>query len=185
MVKMENKWHDGDLITLKIPMRIRTEKRFNNATSIIRGPLYYSLRIGKKYKKISLNGMDHGLSIFYKGSVDWEIRPATPWNYGLILNDDDPGKSFSLRKNPITKYPFSDIGEMVYNDDLGQYQAWEHEAPVVLEVKGKIIPDWIMKNNSSDDPPKSPVISKERTEKLELVPYGCTRLRITEFPTIM
>ena len=185
MVKVEKKWKDGELITLNIPMKIRTEKRFNNATSIIRGPLYYSLRIGKQYKKISLNGTDYGLSISYKGSVDWEIRPTTPWNYGLILDDSEPANSFKIRKNDITKYPFSDIGEMIYNEESDQYQAWNYEAPVVLEVKGKKIPGWGMKNNSSDDPPESPVISSEPFEILELVPYGCTRLRITEFPTIL
>jgi hypothetical protein len=32
------------------------------------------------------------------------------------------------------------------------------------------------------DPPMSPTVSSESEVDLELVPYGCTRLRISEFP---
>jgi len=184
MVKLEKVWNDGDQVTLKIPMKIRTESRFNGSTSVIRGPLYYSLRIGTQYKKISLNGQPYGLSIPYKGSVDWEIYPTTPWNFGLIVNSEDPESSFVIRKNEIMEYPFSDLGEQIYNTDLDQYETWGKEAPIVLVGKGRRIPEWTLKNNSSDIPPLSPVITNEEIETLELVPYGCTRLRVTEFPTV-
>jgi hypothetical protein len=116
--------------------------------------------------------------------VDWEIYPTTPWNFGLIVNSEDPESSFVIRKNEITEYPFSDLGEQIYNTDLDQYETWGKEAPIVLVGKGRRIPEWTLKNNSSDIPPLSPVITNEEIETLELVPYGCTRLRVTEFPTV-
>jgi len=57
-------------------------------------------------------------------------------------------------------------------------------APVVLAVQGRRLPDWKLVQNSADDPPPSPVESQEPLTELELVPYGCTRLRITEFPVL-
>jgi hypothetical protein len=185
MVRIEREWSDGDEIRLNLPMHIRTETRFNHSTSILRGPLYYALRIGKEYKRISLNGLTNGLSIAYKGSVDWEIRPTTPWNYGLIFDPSDPENSITVRRNPVSPLPFSDLEEQVYDAESDTYQEWMDPAPVVLTIHGKRIPEWKMKNHSADDPPLSPVVSQEPVEVLELVPYGCTRLRITEFPTIL
>jgi len=59
------------------------------------------------------------------------------------------------------------------------------DAPVVLEINGKLVPEWTLKKNSADDPPASPVRSGEPVTRLELVPYGCARLRITEFPIVI
>jgi hypothetical protein len=41
-----------------------------------------------------------------------------------------------------------------------------------------------MNNNSADIPPLSPVKPVGDPEVITLVPYGCTRLRITEFPVM-
>jgi hypothetical protein len=41
-----------------------------------------------------------------------------------------------------------------------------------------------MKNNSADIPPKSPVKPEGDPEIIILVPYGCAKLRITEFPVM-
>ena len=46
------------------------------------------------------------------------------------------------------------------------------------------IPEWTMKNNSADVPPVSPVKPEGDPEIITLVPYGCARLRITEFPVM-
>ena len=71
--------------------------------------MYFALRIGKLYDKIELKERNFG-SIEYKGSVDWEIRPSTEWNVGILpLEDQD----FEIIQTKISKYPFSDIGEMI------------------------------------------------------------------------
>jgi hypothetical protein len=46
------------------------------------------------------------------------------------------------------------------------------------------IPEWTMKNNSAEVPPLSPVKPEGDIEIITLVPYGCARLRITEFPVM-
>jgi hypothetical protein len=181
--KVERNWRSGDVIMLKLPMKIRTEERFNRSISILRGPLYYSLRIGKEYQKIHLQSRSI-TSIDYKGSTDWHIRPTSRWNYGLLLYEKDIENSIAVQKNLIRKYPFSDLGELVYSEQLQKYITWNFAAPVELMVQGKRIAEWQMKNNSADVPPISPINSNHNIETLKLVPYGCARLRITEFPVV-
>jgi hypothetical protein len=181
--KIKKQWKSGDVITLQLPMKIRTETRYNSAISILRGPLYYSLRIGKKYDRIRIK-TKRITSIDYMGPTDWEIRPTTAWNYGLQLDTENPVEDIVVEKNIISRLPFADTGEMIYSQEQHRYERWKEEAPIVLKVMGKKIPGWTLKNNSADDPPKSPIQSDQKTETLELVPYGCARLRITEFPLI-
>ncbi len=174
IVKMAGQWKPGDVVELKLPMKIRAETRYNNAVSLLRGPVYFSLRIGKKYDALK--------SYDYKGAVDWAIRPTTPWNYALALDRESPERGVKVVRNPIGAFPFADKGEPVYDEKQNKYRTYDREPPVLLLVSGRRLPVWTIKNNSSGDPPLSPVQSKEPVEELTLVPYGCARLRITEFP---
>ena len=161
-------------------MKLRIEKRYNNSISVLRGPLYFSLRIDKEYKSVKINYDNFG----YKGSTDWEIYPKSAWNYGLLINKENIGRGIILTENPIGKYPFSDKGDMIWRADSGKYIASTEEAPVVITARGIKIPEWTMKNNSADIPPLSPIKPVGDPEMINLVPYGCTRLRITEFPVM-
>ncbi|MCX6301780.1 MAG: glycoside hydrolase family 127 protein [Bacteroidia bacterium] len=179
-VKLNEKWDDGDIISLRLPFKIRTEKRYNNSESVLRGPLYFSLRIEKEYKSVKINYDNFG----YKGSVDWEINSMSPWNYGLMIDPINQERGFEVADNPVTKYPFADKGDMIWTPDSGKYVAWDKEAAVVITARGMKIPGWGMRNNSADIPPLSPVKPEGRTEVIQLVPYGSAKLRITEFPVI-
>ena len=57
-------------------------------------------------------------------------------------------------------------------------------APVVAKVKGRRLPGWGLEKGAAAPPPRSPVSSAEPLEALTLIPYGCTDLRMTEFPTL-
>ncbi|MDO9340835.1 MAG: glycoside hydrolase family 127 protein [Bacteroidales bacterium] len=178
--KINEKWKNGDQITVEIPMEIRVEKRFNNSLSVLRGPLYFSLRIDKEYKSVKINYDNFG----YKGSIDWEINPKSAWNYGLLIDKENIMSGLKVTENPIGKYPFSDKGDMIWSSDSGKYTPSTQDAPVVITARGIKIPEWMMKNNSADIPPLSPVKSEGDPEIITLVPYGCARLRITEFPVM-
>jgi hypothetical protein len=71
----------------------------------------------------------------------------------------------AFAERPVGEYPFSPDG-----------------APVTATVKGRRVAAWIVENGSPADVPSSPIISSEPLEELTLIPYGCTNLRITEFP---
>ena len=179
-VRLNEKWNDGDVITIDIPMNLRIENRYNNSSSLLRGPLYYSLRIDKEYKSVKINYDNFS----YKGSVDWEIYPKSPWNYGLMIDKHNLSRGFDVVENRFEKYPFADRGDMIWSSDSGRYISWNKDAPVVITARGIRIPEWTMKNNSADIPPRSPVKTSGNPEIIRLVPYGCARLRITEFPVI-
>ena len=180
---LKRSWQNGDVVTLVLPMKLKTEKRYNNAIAIKRGPLYFSLRIEKDFKRIHFEEKSFR-SIDYKGSSDWEISPTSDWNYGLLLNVNNPGASVQQDQFLIHEYPFGDRGDMVYWDQWDTFVSWQHEAPIVLRVPAKKIPAWKMKNNSANDPPQSPATVDGPIETVDLVPYGCARLRISEFPLL-
>jgi hypothetical protein len=180
-VKIYARWDPGDTIVLRFPMKVRTEKRYNNSIALLRGPLYFSLRMDKDYKSVKINYDNFG----YKGSTDWEIYPKSPWNYGLVIDRNNLDRGIEVIENEITAYPFADKGDMIWSADSARYLPWEKDAPVVITTRGMRIPDWTLKNNSADLPPPSPVAPNNGVpEIIQLVPYGNARLRITEFPLI-
>lgn len=93
-------------------------------------------------------------------------------------------RGLKLTVNSIGKYPFTDRGDMIWSADSGRYVASDQEAPLVLTARGIKIQDWTMKDNSADIPPLSPVKPEGNPEIITLVPYGCAKLRITEFPVM-
>jgi hypothetical protein len=157
---LKRKWEPGDTVELILPMKLRTERRFNNAVSILRGPLVFSLKIGERFEKLK----SHHATL---PTADWAVYPETPWNYALVLDAARPEGSVTVTSQKPTAVPFANEG-----------------APVVLNVKGRLVKGWGMVNNSADAPPASPVESAEPLVDLQLIPYGCTRLRVTEFPVV-
>jgi hypothetical protein len=178
--RLKERWKDGDQISVELPMKLRVEKTYNNSISILRGPVCFSLRIDKEYKSIKTNYDNFS----YKGSVDWEINPRSAWNYGLLMNKNNITRGIKVTENPISKYPFADRGDMIWSADSGKYFTWTQDAAVLISARGMKIPGWDIKNNSADIPPLSPVKPEGDPEIITLVPYGCARLRITEFPVI-
>jgi hypothetical protein len=161
-VRIDRTWKSGDTITLKLPMQVSVTRwaKNKNCASVARGPLTYSLKIGEKVHRVG-------------GTDKWpalEILPATPWNFGLVLDAANPAASFEVRQKsgPLPEQPF----------------AWD-AAPVELEAKAKKIPAWKLDQKGLVGPLcESPVRSEEPTETVALIPMGCGRLRIASFPVI-
>ena len=154
---IEREWKDGDVIEIVFPMSATAERRFHGSVSLTRGALVYSMPIGEKWVK-------------YRGEephADYEIYPTTPWNYGLSVNIENPEDSIQIRTKPM--------GDPVFSPD---------GAPIEMFVKGRIVPEWQMQHNAAGLLPESPIKSSEPIQTLRLIPYGCTNLRITEFPLI-
>lgn len=151
----EREWHDGDVIDLRFPMKARAERRFSDSVALKRGPIVYSLKIGERWEKV--RGADP--------CPDYAVHPTTAWNYGLLIDPEKP-------EVEVVKEP---VGQTVYGPD---------HAPVELKVKGRKIPEWALVDNQAGPLPQSPAKSSEPVEELTLIPYGCAKLRITEFPLL-
>lgn len=154
---IDREWTGKTTVTVTFPMKARVERRFNNSVSILRGPLAYSLKMGEYWKKIAGE----------EPHADWEVYPTTPWNYGLLIDPDDPEKSIAFESFRVGSCPFSPEG-----------------APVRMTVKGKLVPEWIIEHSAAGVLPASPVKSTQPIAYLVLIPYGCTNLRVTEFPCV-
>lgn len=144
-------------ITLDLPATVRLYEGDQGSVAIERGPLVYSLKIGTEWRKLKDSGP----------FADWEVHPTSPWNYALEVDPKRPARSVRFAERPIGPTPFSQEG-----------------APIVATVKGRRLPGWTLEKNAAARPPQSPVSSDEPLEDLTLIPYGCTDLRITEFPRL-
>jgi len=164
--RIERSWKDGDTVSMNLPMKLRTEERFNGAAAILRGPLVFSLKLGELYRQIPK--AEKGTFRFSQyPHADWEIHPASPWNYGLVLDREAPERSIEVVRAPVSAIPFA-----------------QSTAPVVLKTKGRRILSWVLEDNSAGETPRSPAETSQEIETVELIPYGSTRLRISEFPTV-
>jgi hypothetical protein len=168
--RIEREWRGSTEIALTFPMRSKVTTRYNEAVAIERGPLVYALKIGESWTQVNADKphreLPHG---------DFEVRPTTPWNYGLVVDPDDPGTSVQFEQQPVGDRPFSPEG-----------------AGVVAKAKGRLLPNWkIVRGWAAELSPADLAWANpdapgptDPLEELTLIPYGCTNIRITEFPRL-
>ncbi|HEX4308931.1 MAG TPA: hypothetical protein VHZ25_02830 [Acidobacteriaceae bacterium] len=174
-LRLHRTWRDGDVVDLKFHFKVHTENRRNNAAAIAWGPLYFALRIGESFRRIDLPGIPTPATC-----VNWEVTPTTPWNVALAIDRDHP--VCEMARNPIGSMPFAQKGEPVRPPEADDFSPWQGDAPLILRVNAKEVADWKMNGANAASVPVSPVRSKPAGKVVELIPYGCSRLRISEFP---
>ena len=160
-------WSDGDVVEAVFPMKVTTDSWYENSISVERGPLVYALKIEEQWVKKD-NSADKVRGDFY-----YEVYPESPWNYGII-DFEDVGTAFKVTV---------DSGKLE-NDWYWSIDS----APVMIEAKAKRIPSWTLHNNSAGPLPYSRMYGNgtadQPVETVTLIPYGCSTLRISEFPVI-
>jgi hypothetical protein len=166
IVKIEREWKSGDVVELTLPMHIFKNSWYENAISIERGPITYALKIGAESKKVThvKDSVDYGNSYY-------EVFPTTPWNYGLIETPDSKlAVQYKITKTgAVSNYPWN-----------------LQNAPITITTQAKRIPSWQLYNDMAGPMPYSigSGLATDKEENVVLVPYGCTTLRISEFPVV-
>lgn len=160
VVKLERKWSNKDEVTLTLPMEVSLERYNENSVSVERGPLVYALKIEEQWKKVKNND---AYGDYY------EVHPQSPWNYGLLATDAKQKQAFTFIKKQMSETPWN----------------IEH-APVEIHALAVQLPEWKMYNGNAGPLPYSPqaMPANEKPVTVTLIPYGCTTLRISEFPEV-
>jgi hypothetical protein len=153
-------WQGTNTLTLHIPSQKEVLFK-NNSATLIKEPLVYSLRIGERWQRIHEDRPERALP-----HSDWEVYPTTDWNYALRLSQN-MDECFQFTYHPMSKIPFSPDG-----------------APITVTAQGQHINQWRESEGNANEIPSLKKMLQTRIEDITLIPYGCTNLRITEFPFI-
>lgn len=141
-------------------MELKASTWHDFSMAIERGPLVYSLKVRDRRETKDRNDQ-------YKAFQ--EVYPVDDWNYGL-LQEDLNNLSTSVK--------------VINKEWKGDYPWNLENAPVELKMKGFKVPEWKLVNGAPIFPGFWGRYNADDAviDEIILVPYGCTTLRITEFP---
>jgi uncharacterized protein len=158
-------WKNGDKVTLTLPMELKSSNWYKGMVAIERGPLVFSLKVESENRQKDRKDRFRAF---------WEVFPKSDWNFAL-----EESTLSNLAENV----------EMVEREWNGDYPWNLENAPIALKLQGVHLPEWRTVKSApqlSENIPQ--IISaselERRKREIILVPYGCTTLRITEFPVV-
>lgn len=158
--RLEREWSGTAELELRLPMAWRWLERPGGARALARGPLIFSLALDEEWRAVHTElphrEPPHG---------DWEVLPTSPWNY-------------ALEAETVPELEELELGEHPFRPDAPPLRAW---------VDARRVPGWTEENGSTGPMPESPLREADcaaERERIALIPYGCTNLRMTEFPVL-
>eukprot|EP00048_Salpingoeca_helianthica_P000580 m.42587 g.42587 ORF g.42587 m.42587 type:complete len:742 (+) comp10676_c0_seq1:42-2267(+) len=146
------------LAVLTLNPDVRLEHWYSGGTvSIHRGPLLFALPI---------NGAFTTLHRYAFESADYQVLPTSTWAYAIDVTA------------PLT---VSVTGLQAGAAPFNKTAPW----PLTITASARSYPSWGISHNSAAAPPVGPVCARGgcgAVERLVLIPYGGTTLRIGELP---
>ena len=177
MFRLRRRFEHNDRVTLLLPMRLKLHHA-GGGVAIERGPLVYSLKIAEDWQ------VDRDDKRSSKEYPAWNLKPASPWNYALAIDEKRLADQVEIVCRPPVGHP------------------WTPEAaPVELHVPARRVKGWKLLRTRTLYGGKrkcegycllTPPLPDEKglrgrlgkVETVTLVPYGCTHLRMTIFPQV-
>ena len=166
---LNRKFQDGDVVSVDFEMKpqIRTLNA-DQGQYVECGPLLYCFAIPQTMTE------DTNVYSNMAGKVPenpdfkcWSITPSGKWNYGMKQGE----QQLTLRTDEnllATAYPFD-----------------KETSPVSIEVDVTPVKWTILDNRYNPVTPcTTTTVANGTAQKIRLIPYGCTELRVTVFPTL-
>jgi len=199
-------WQPGDRVRLDLPFTLRLEHWEQNGVSVEYGPLALSLPVETRAEPDPFDSTEwqrqniHGA--FYTPRQHptlpdfpaWSLTPAGPWNYALCVSDDTLAAAASVQWHTGAAYPFDpQHPPLKVRLPARVVRGWElAHAPQVTQFANYVVGGvWKSGERALEgdfwltpplpDPDRLPEMLAEEAW-VELVPYGCTLLRVTVFP---
>ncbi len=153
---VEREWNGREELQVRFTYETRLEKRPNDLYCVKRGPLLYSVAIQEEWTRLEYerDGVERVFPY-----CDYEIRPLSKWNYAFA--DDQ----FTVEEHDGWEAPFST------------------ERPPISMTGSFVEIDWGFDHGVCHETPDSRV-PLTQPQRVRLIPYGCTNLRMTEMPWV-
>ena len=155
VVPITRVWAAGDVLELRLHIPARVSENPDGSVSIRKGVLLFALGIEGECRNLG------GASPPFH---DREYRPKSVWNYAPLLFDGQVRVLEEIRR-PVPRMPYDPASP-----------------PLELRVLGVRVRNWRARRNNAGPYPGNPGCGAP--EAITLVPYGCTNLRIAQFPRI-
>lgn len=195
-VALYQNYKNGDVITVSLPSSFKLTPQVEDGISVERGPLLYALKINEDWK------IDEKDTRSTKEYPAYELFANSKWNYALCLTPNNLQNQIKVINKPYSNNPW-DLehapielkvpaklvnGWGLDNKTEMQFENWKVERDANGKVK-----KWYMdgKGTKQGNWSFSPLLPTKtelkqglnaKIETITLVPYGCSKLRITVFP---
>ena len=176
-VRISRQWKEGDTVSLRLPMTLRSTvwQQNKSSVSVDYGPLTLSLKIDEEFEAHDSRDPE-----FVQDDSHWQegvdaslwpcyvLRAKSDWNFGLVVDEQNLPVNFKVIRKA---YPENDQPFTLDN------------VPLEFTAVGRQIPSWGFDATGMTDllPTKFAPRAAETTP-ITLVPMGAARLRISAFP---
>lgn len=176
-VRISRQWKEGDTVSLRLPMTLRSTvwQQNKSSVSVDYGPLTLSLKIEEEFEAHDSRDPE-----FVQDDSHWQegvdaslwpcyvLRAKSDWNFGLVVDEQNLPVNFKVIRKayPENEQPFT-----------------LDNVPLEFTAVGRQIPSWGFDATGMTDllPTKFAPRAAETTP-ITLVPMGAARLRISAFP---